>query len=284
MNERTLVSAEWLAEKLGSPLLRLFDCRFELSSPGYGRESYAEEHIPTAVFADLERDLSAPRTSSSGRHPLPAPDRFAAKLRNWGVSEDSQVVVYDDSAGMYAARLWWMLRWLGHERVAVLDGGLRRWRQLDLPLQELAERPRPGNFMARQRPAMLAHIDEVASVATDNSLRLLDARAPERFRGEMETLDPIAGHVPGARNHPFMNSVDDDARFLPVERLRYMLDASLDGATSERTITMCGSGVTACHLLLAMEHADLPGAKLYVGSWSEWSRNPDRPIATGRDP
>ena len=284
MNERTLVSAEWLAEKLGSPELRLFDCRFELSSPGYGRESYAEEHIPTAVFADLERDLSAPRTSSSGRHPLPAPDRFAAKLRNWGVSEDSQVVVYDDSAGMYAARLWWMLRWLGHERVAVLDGGLRRWRQLDLPLQELAERPRPGNFTARQRPAMRAHIDEVASVATDNSLRLLDARAPESFRGEMETLDPIAGHVPGARNHPFMNSVDDDARFLPVERLRYMLDASLDGATSERTITMCGSGVTACHLLLAMEHADLPGAKLYVGSWSEWSRNPDRPIATGRDP
>jgi thiosulfate/3-mercaptopyruvate sulfurtransferase len=283
MNERTLVSAEWLAEKLGSPLLCLFDCRFELSNPGYGRESYADEHIPTAIFADLEGDLSAPRTSSSGRHPLPAPDRFAAKLRDWGVSEDSQVVVYDDSAGMYAARLWWMLRWLGHDRVAVLDGGLRRWRQLDLPLQELAERPRTGNFMARQRPAMLANIEQVASVVTDNSLRLLDARAPERFRGEMEPLDPIAGHVPGARNHPFMSSVGDDARFLPVERLRYMLDGSLDGATSERTITMCGSGVTACHLLLAMEHADLPGAKLYVGSWSEWSRSRDRPVATGRD-
>ncbi len=281
MNERTLVSAEWLAEKLDSPRLRVFDCRFELSNTGYGLESFLEEHIPTAVFADLERDLSAPRTSTSGRHPLPAPEQFAAKLREWGVSDDCQVVVYDDSAGMYAARLWWMLRWLGHDRVAVLDGGLRRWRQLDLPVQESDERRGPGNFTARPRPAMLADIEQVASVATNHSLRLLDARAPERFRGELETLDPIAGHVPGARNHPFMDSVGDDARFLPIDRLRRALGASLDGLPSERAITMCGSGVTACHLLLAMEHADLPGAKLYAGSWSEWSRSPGRPIATG---
>ena len=281
MVHHTLVSAETLAEQLGSSRLRVVDCRFDLSRPEYGRQSFAEDHLPFAVFADLETDLSAQGTTSGGRHPLPEPGRFAETLRTWGINGDSRVVVYDDNAGMYAARLWWMLRWLGHDEVALLDGGLRRWRQLDLPLHESAHDPERGNFTARPRPEMLADIETVATVAEDASLRLLDARGPERFRGEVEPLDPVAGHVPGARNHPFPLSVGEDARFLSPAQLQDAIRSSLDGISSENTIAMCGSGVTACHLLLAMEHAGLQGAKLYAGSWSEWSREPGRPIATG---
>ena len=284
MSMRTLIEAEALAPLLGDARLRVFDCRFDLARPAYGRAAYAEEHVPGAIFADLNADLSAPATASSGRHPLPAPEEFAARLRAWGVNADSRVVAYDDNNGAYAARLWWMLRWLGHDEVAVLDGGMRRWLQLGLPLSEDVPAPVPGNFIARPRPAMAVSAPAVLEAASDRSARILDARAPERYRGEVEPIDKVAGHVPGARNHPFGMSLDSQGRFLPPQALRDTLAASLDGVAPESAIVYCGSGVTACHVLLALEHAGLAGARLYPGSWSEWSRDRSRPVATGATP
>ena len=284
MTTRTLIEAEALASLLGDARLRVFDCRFDLARPAYGRAAYGEEHLPGAVFADLNTDLSAPATATSGRHPLPAPEVFAARLRAWGVNADSRVVAYDDSNGAYAARLWWMLRWLGHDDVAVLDGGMRRWLQLGLPLTEDVPAPTPGDFIARPRPGMVVSAPAVLTAAPDPSARVLDARAPERYRGEVEPIDKVAGHIPGARNHPFGMSLDSQGRFLPSHVLRDALAANLDGVAPESTIVYCGSGVTACHVLLSLEHAGLTGARLYPGSWSEWSGDPSRPVATGAAP
>jgi len=284
MNTSTLTTAEALAAALDDPRLRLFDCRFDLARPDAGRTRYLDEHLPGAIYADLNRDLSGPVGAHTGRHPLPTVEEFEARLRAWGVSDDSQVVTYDDGNGMYAARLWWMLRWVGHEQVAVLDGGMRRWLQLDLPLDDEVPAPRPGNLTARPRPELVATADEVLASIDDPDRRLLDVRAAERYRGDVEPIDAVAGHVPGARNHPFGLSLDADNRFLPAAGLRETLVASLDGVPPERTSVMCGSGVTACHLLLAMEHAGLRGARLYPGSWSEWSSDPRRPLRTGDAP
>jgi thiosulfate/3-mercaptopyruvate sulfurtransferase len=284
MQLRTLIGAERLAQMLGDPRLRLFDCRFDLARPALGREHYLEAHLPGAMHADLNRDLSAPATATSGRHPLPAPAAFESRLRSWGVNADSRVVAYDDADGMYAARLWWMLRWVGHDEVAVLDGGLRRWRQLDLPLTDQAPQPAAGNFAARLRPELAVDAVGVLGASSDAGARILDARSPERYRGEVEPIDPVAGHVPGARNHPFGLSLASDGRFARPAALREALLATLDGVPPERTVTMCGSGVTACHLLLALEHAGIRGARLYPGSWSEWSSDPSRPVATGEQP
>jgi len=281
MQLRTLIGAESLAEVLGDPRLRLFDCRFDLARPADGRERFLEAHLPGAVYADLNRDLSAPATATSGRHPLPSPAEFESRLRSWGVNADSLVVAYDDGNGMYAARLWWMMRWAGHDAVAVLDGGLRRWRQLDLPLTDELPQRAVGNFVARLRPALAVDAATVLRASGDAGVRILDARTPERYRGEVEPIDAVAGHVPGARNHPFGLSLADDGRFLPPAALREALSATLSGLPPERTVAMCGSGVTACHLLLALEHAGLSGARLYPGSWSEWSSDPARPVRTG---
>jgi len=281
MTTSTLISAEALATLLDEPRLRIFDCRFDLARPAAGREHYDEDHLPRAAYADLNRDLSAPVTARSGRHPLPSPAVVEARLRAWGVNSDSRVVAYDDGNGMYAARLWWMLRWLGHEDVAVLDGGMRRWRELGLPLVRAVPEATTGNFVARLRAARAVDATTVLQATGDATVRILDARAPERYRGEVEPIDAVAGHVPGARNHPFALSLGADGRFLPPEDLRSRLLASLDGVTADRAIAMCGSGVTACHLLLALEHAGLGGARLYPGSWSEWSSDPGRPVRTG---
>jgi thiosulfate/3-mercaptopyruvate sulfurtransferase len=284
MQLRTLVGAEELSGLLGEPRLRLVDCRFDLARPAEGRERYLDRHLPGALYADLNRDLSAPVTAASGRHPLPSPADFEARLRSWGMNDDSLVVAYDDGSGMYAARLWWMLRWVGHDDVAVLDGGLGRWLQLGLPVTDELPRPAAGNFTARPRTSMAVDAAAVHHASADPGARILDARAPERYRGEVEPIDAVAGHVPGARNHPFARSLRDDGRFLPPAALRAALGVSLDGVPPERTIAMCGSGVTACHLLLALELAGLPGAQLYPGSWSEWSRDPSRPFRTGDSP
>ena len=277
MATRTLIQAEALAALLGDPRLRLFDCR-------YGRSAYLDEHLPGAVHVDLNSELSSPATPASGRHPLPSPADFERRLRGWGVNADSLVVACDDGNGAYAARLWWMLRWLGHDEVAVLDGGMRRWLQLGLPLTEELPAPAPGNFVARPRPSMAVTATEVLAAADDPASRVLDARAPERYRGEVEPIDRVAGHVPGAHNHPFGLSLDQQGRFLPPDALRSSLTASLAGVAPQRAIAYCGSGVTACHLLLAFEHAGLPGARLYPGSWSEWSSDPARPVRTGAAP
>jgi len=281
---RTLIDAESLADLLGDPRLRLFDCRFDLARPDDGRARYLDGHLPGALYADINRDLAAPVTATSGRHPLPSPADFEARLRSWGVNAESRVVAYDDGNGMYAARLWWMLRWLGHDEVAVLDGGLRRWRQLDLPLTDEVPQPASGNFVARPRTSLAVGAAAVLDASADPRARILDARAPERYRGEIEPIDAVAGHVPGARNHPFVESLDGEGRFLPPDALLAAFARSLDGVPPERTIAMCGSGVTACHLLLALEHAGLPGALLYPGSWSEWSSDRSRPVRTGDSP
>jgi thiosulfate/3-mercaptopyruvate sulfurtransferase len=284
MTTRTLIEAEALEPLLGSRRLRLFDCRFDLARPESGRQRYLDEHLPGAVYADINRDLSRPATPTSGRHPLPAPEVFAARLREWGVNDDSLVVAYDDVNGMYAARLWWMLRWLGHDEVAVLDGGMRRWLQLGLPLTDERPEPMPGDFVARPRPALAASADDVLAATADPGMRILDARTPERYRGDVEPIDKVAGHVPGARNHPFGLSLDPQGRFLPADSLREALATSLDGVPPGRSIVYCGSGVTACHVLLALERAGLAGARLYAGSWSEWSSDPARPVGTGAAP
>lgn len=284
MSHGPLIQAEELAVRLADPAVRIFDCRFDLARPDAGRARYDDEHVPGAVYADVNRDLSAPVTPASGRHPLPSVADFAARLRAWGVNRDSHVVAYDDGNAMYAARLWWMMRWLGHEQVRVLDGGLRRWMQLGLPLDDSLPVPGPGDFVARPRPDLALDAAAVLRASTDGTLRILDARAPERFRGDVEPIDAVAGHVPGARNHPFTLGIGTDGRFLPAPELRQAFESSLQGATAGRTVAMCGSGITACHLLLAMEAAGLEGARLYPGSWSEWTRDPARPVARGEAP
>jgi thiosulfate/3-mercaptopyruvate sulfurtransferase len=284
MSHRTLITAESLSGMLGDPRLRIFDCRFDLARPEAGLERYEDEHLPGATYADLNRDLSAPPTPATGRHPLPSPAAFEARLRAWGVNHDSLVVAYDDGNAMYAARLWWMLRWLGHAQVRVLDGGLRRWMQLGLPLDESVPAHAAGNFLAHPRPALAVDAARVLEASRDASFRILDARAPERYRGEVEPIDAVAGHVPGARNHPFTSSLGADGRFLSAAELRAAFLERLEGVPADHAIAMCGSGVTACHLLLAMERAGLAGGLLYAGSWSEWSRDPSRPVARGPEP
>ena len=284
MHDAPLIAAEALAERLDDPRLAIFDCRFDLARPDSGRERYEDEHLPGAIYADLNRDLSGPVSSVSGRHPLPEPGDFAARLRAWGVNRDSTVVAYDDGNAMYASRLWWMMRWVGHERVAVLDGGLRRWMQLGLPLDDAIPARPPGDFVARLRPELVVDVAQVARASADGSLQILDARAPERYRGEVEPIDGVAGHVPGAVNHPFALSLAADGRFRPASELRAALADALGGRGAPDTVAMCGSGVTACHLLLAMEVAGLRGGRLYPGSWSEWSRDPARPVTRGATP
>jgi len=284
MTWQTLVSAEQVADLLGDSRLLLFDCRYELARPDAGREAYLRGHLPGAVHADLHHDLAGPTTPNSGRHPLPDPQDFAARLRHWGVDDDSLLLAYDDASGMWASRFWWMAsKWLGHRHVAVMDGGMRRWLQLGLPTTTDPAPWRPaGDFAARPDAGACVDADATQAAALDPRRRVLDARAAERYRGEVEPLDPVAGHVPGAFNHPSSGVVAADGRFLPPAELASAFAQSLGSVSPADTITMCGSGVTACHLLLAMEHAGLFGARLYPGSWSEWSRDPARPVARGR--
>jgi len=258
------------------------DCRFDLAKPDAGAAAYAAGHIPNALYAHLDRDLSSPITANSGRHPLPSPAAFAATVAAWGVTAQTQVVAYDADTGVYAARLWWLLRWVGHRRVAVLDGGLRAWCAQGLALTAQAPAARtPSDFRAVPDDALWLDTPTVATRAGAVDYCLLDARAPERFSGAIEPIDPIAGHVPGARNLPFATSLDSNARFLTPAQLHAQIGARQAGVADSHTIAMCGSGVTACHVLLAMEVAGKPGARLYAGSWSEWIRDPHRPIATG---
>jgi thiosulfate/3-mercaptopyruvate sulfurtransferase len=274
-----LISAEALAQRLGEPALHLFDCRFDLADRAAGEREYMLAHLPGAVYAHLDRDLSAPVTADSGRHPLPTAADFEARLRAWGLHAGGIAVVYDAGNGMYASRLWWMLRWLGHDRALVLDGGFARWRSLGLPVDALLPGYPPGDFVAHPRSDLAVDAATVLAVASDVGCRLLDARAPERFRGEIEPLDTVAGHVPGALNHPLTESLAADGRLREPEELRRAFEATLGGVPPSHVVAMCGSGVTACHLLLAMEQAGLTGARLYPGSWSEWIRDPRRPIA-----
>jgi thiosulfate/3-mercaptopyruvate sulfurtransferase len=277
----TLIQPQELQAHLADGRWRIFDCRFELMNPAAGRAAYGAGHIPGAIYAHLDEDLSSPVGPTTGRHPLPDPHAFAERLGAWGVSNDSQVVAYDAANGAYAARLWWLLRWLGHHAVAVLDGGLAAWQRAGLPLDSRIPEPGRARFVPHVRDAAWLTSDAVAEALADGDIALIDARAADRFAGRNETLDPIAGHVPGARNHPLATNLDADNRFLPAAELHRRWLETLGGAPSAQAVCMCGSGVTACHALLALEIAGLSGARLYSGSWSEWIRNPSRPVATG---
>lgn len=284
MSESTLVDARTLHANLANPDWRVVDCRFDLTNPAAGEAAFATGHVAGAVYAHLDRDLSAPRTERSGRHPLPSPESAAATFGRLGIDSRVRVVAYDDSAGMYAARLWWMLRWLGHERVAVLDGGLAAWRAAGFPLVAESTPVAPRTFVPQPRARAVVNADELDGLLEGIACLLLDARAPERYEGRTEPLDPKAGHVPGARNHPYVRNLGPDGRFLPPDELRERLLARLRGRAPSEVVSMCGSGVTACHTLLALEIAGLPGGRLFPGSWSEWSRDPARPVATGPEP
>lgn len=285
----TLVDARALAAHLARATAadadwRIVDCRFDLADPAAGEAAYAAGHVPGAVYAHLDRDLSAPRTERSRRHPLPEVGAAAATFGRLGIDARTQVVAYDASGGMYAARLWWMLRWLGHERAAVLDGGWQAWTAAGLPVSTERASVEPRGFVARPQERATVNADELDGLLEGNACLLLDARAPERYEGRAEPLDPKAGHVPGARNHPYARNLGADGRFLPEAALRELLRARLRGRAPSEVVSMCGSGVTACHTLLALEIAGLPGGRLYPGSWSEWSRDPQRPVATGPEP
>ena len=280
MNLSSLVSCAQLATHLDDPQWRVFDCRHQLSDVGYGARAYAEGHLPGASFLHLDRDLSAPMNGRNGRHPLPDPQRLADLLGAAGVADATRVVVYDDAGGMVAGRLWWLLRWLGHERVAVLDGGIGQWLKEGRPLTTEVPVAAPARFAEKIAPRdWVLSADEVQARIGSDELCLVDARAPDRFRGENETLDAVGGHIPGARNRFFRDNLDAQGLYRPAAELRREFLALLDGVDPARVVMYCGSGVSACHNLLAMELAGLPMARLYAGSWSEWCSDTARPVA-----
>jgi thiosulfate/3-mercaptopyruvate sulfurtransferase len=277
----TLIDSRALSSQTGRDDFVIFDCRFDLANVQWGEAQYAEAHIPGARHLHLDRDLSGPITPHSGRHPLPDPETFARRLGSLGVDAECQVVAYDQGNGGHAARLWWLARWIGLTRVAVLDGGLAAWRAAGLPLDTSVRTPPGRALTARVRPEAWVASDEVDRLRTRPGTLLVDARGAERFAGRNETIDPVAGHVPGARNRPFLDNLGADGRFLAADELRRRWTTLLGSLPPTGVVAMCGSGVTACQNLLALEHAGLSGARLYAGSWSEWIRDPARPVATG---
>lgn len=279
---RTVVRAEQLAGALANEDLVVVDCRHALADPDQGSRAFNQGHIPGAVHAHLDRDLSAPVApgSGAGRHPWPTAARLCARLGDWGVTPHHQVVAYDDGDGAFAARLWFLMRTLGHARVAVLDGGWAGWRALRLPVEAVARAPSPARYEAAFDASRLLDAAGVQAHLAQGGL-VLDARAGERFRGEVEPIDRVAGHVPGATSRPFSENLGADGRLRPADELRADFLGLMAGRPAEEVVVMCGSGVTACHHLLAMAHAGLPGARLYTGSWSGWIEDPSRPVASG---
>ncbi|OZI18922.1 sulfurtransferase [Bordetella genomosp. 9] len=281
----TLISVQELAKLQARDDARLLivDCRFDLMNPTAGSQAYQRAHLPGAHYLHLEHDLSGAVTGRNGRHPLPDRAALAERLAALGMNGDTQLVAYDDAGGMYAARLWWLARWLGHRDVAVLDGGMAAWTAAGLPMTDAATAvpPRPGNLRAGT-PLVdtVSHQDVRDNLRTRERL-VVDARAPDRFRGENETIDPVGGHIPGARNRLFRDNLDATGRFRAPDELRDAYTTLLGGRRPDQMINQCGSGVTACHNLLAMEIAGLAGAALYPGSWSEWCVQDGAPVATG---
>ena len=270
-----------VGELAAHPEWRIFDCRHDLKNTEYGRQAYARGHIPGALFLHLDEDLSGTADGSNGRHPLPGIADFARRMSGCGVDAATQVVVYDNEGGIFASRLWWLLRWLGHERVALLDGGLAGWKRSKRALEENVAPVAARQFIPQSQD-LTVDVGRVLADLGSERMLILDARSPERFRGENETLDPVGGRIPGAVNRFYFDNLDDDGCFFkPVAELRAEFDALLGGRPAAQVVQQCGSGVTACHNLLAMELAGLSGSKLYPGSWSEWCADPARPVARG---
>ena len=277
MSFSTIISCAELSGHLNDPDWRVFDCRHQLSDTGYGERAYAEGHLPGAFFMHLDRDLSGPMTGQNGRHPLPDPQRLVDRLSAAGVSDTTQVVVYDDAGGMIAVRLWWLLRWLGHERVALLDGGINQWIKEGRPQNKDVPVAAPVGLSFELRDWIVTADEVLENIDTDKFC-VIDARGPDRFRGENETIDPVGGHIPGARNRFFRDNLDAEGLFRPAAELRREFLALLAGVEPAHAVMQCGSGITACHNLLAMEIAGLYGARLYAGSWSEWCSDRKRPV------
>jgi len=281
MRYTTLISCNELADHLYDTSFVVFDCRFELSKPDSGFQAYQKDHIPGALYANLDKDLSSAITETTGRHPLPVPEVFADKLAQWGVDDTKQVAIYDDNSGAIAARMWWMLRWAGHEAVAVLNGGYKQWQSEGRPCDGDLPHVTPVSREVLPTGDNIVDVTFVEQHLDDNNFMLVDARGKARFTGEQEPLDKVGGHIPGAINYPFMNNLDDKGCFKSADELRSGFNAILQEKSPASTIHSCGSGVTACHNLLAMEVAGLTGGKLFPGSWSEWITDSNRPIEKG---
>jgi len=284
--QHPLIDAQTLKDQLAARPndLVIFDCRFSLDDTSLGHRRYLAGHLPGALYAHLDNDLSSPITPESGRHPLPDPKRFGDWLGQRGVSEQRLVVAYDDAGGMIAARLWWLLRWVGHRRVAVLNGGLAAWQAAGGNLETVVPQPAPARFVAKPDHSLWLSTTDLERALRAKQACIVDARGVERFSGESETLDPVGGHIPGAINLPCdRNLLGSDGRFLPDDALRARFTATISSQRMPQVVHSCGSGVTACHNLLAMEVAGLGFSRLYPGSWSEWIRSPERAVATDRD-
>jgi thiosulfate/3-mercaptopyruvate sulfurtransferase len=283
MNYNTLISCKTLNNHLNQPDWVIIDCRFSLANPTQGKNTYQHGHIPHARYAHLDYDLSSSVTPFTGRHPLPDFRVLVKKLGHWGVSNHTQVIVYDDAGGAFAGRLWWMLRyWLGHEKVAVLDGGIQSW-QTHFGLVTTLPQIKPTTFRPYLNDTQWFTATRVQNALAQKNICLIDARTPERFRGEVELIDFVAGHIPYALNRPFQSNLDKSGLFLSAEKLHSQFQLLIGNMPPENVVHYCGSGVTACHNLLAMEYAGLSGSKLYAGSWSEWIRNQNRSISINQN-
>jgi thiosulfate/3-mercaptopyruvate sulfurtransferase len=278
MNYRTLINAATLQQHINQPNWVIIDCRFSLANSEAGGYAYRHGHIPNARYAHLDNDLSSRITDQTGRHPLPDFNMLANKLGAWGVSNQSQVVVYDDAGGAFAGRLWWLLRYLGHDNVAVLDGGIKHWQQHYAITTQLPP-VKSTVFRAYLNSNLWLSARQIEDALAKKAITLIDARTPERYRGEQEPIDPVAGHIPYALNRPLQLNLNTQGLFLPAEQLRSQFKQLITNTIPEQVVHYCGSGVTACHNLLAMEHAGLSGSKVYAGSWSEWIRNKNRAVA-----
>lgn len=278
MDYETLITPAALSERLADPQVVVFDCRHDLMKPGAGEQAYTQGHIPGAIFADSDRDLAGSKTGRNGRHPLPSPEAFMQWLGRCGVDATKQVVAYDNVGSASACRLWWMMRWLGHRRVAVLDGGWEGWTQAGLPVSVDKPSPKPTTFKGSvQRIAV--DVEHVVRNLQSKDFVVIDARAADRFKGLTEPIDPVAGHIPGARNRLYKDNLQGNGRFKSADQLRQEFAGLLAGTAPEHIVHQCGSGVSACHNILAMEIAGLSGSRLYPGSWSEWCADPARPVA-----
>lgn len=283
MTYQTLISAVELHRHLNSPDWAIVDCRYSLKDPQAGKAAYQVNHIPGSVFADLEEDLCGPIVpGKTGRHPLPEVSSFIQRLHGWGIKHNTQVVIYDDQSGAFAARLWWMLRWIGHSAAAVLDGGLQAWSKAGFSVDSKPVQPSRGTIVPRLQDRLVVTCDELLNRLGDNQIRLVDARERVRYLGLEEPIDPVAGHIPGAESRPYLENLNSDGTYKSPAELRDLYTQS--GKKTHETIIYCGSGVTAAANFLAYEIAGLGPTRLYVGSWSEWITNPARPIATGEVP
>ncbi len=280
MTYTTIISSDLLRQNINNPNWIIIDCRFSLANYDAGHYAYSHGHIPNARYADLNKDLSANPTELTGRHPLPDFNLLANKLGAWGINHQTQVVVYDDAGGAFAGRLWWLLRCLGHGKVAVLNGGIQHWQKRGYTLTTTLPNPSISEFRPYLNCSNWLNATQVQNHLAKKDICLIDARSPERYRGEQEPIDPVAGHIPLALNRSFTLNLDTQGLFLSPELLAKQYNSLLGASSPTQAVHYCGSGVTACHNLLAMEYAGLKGSKIYAGSWSDWIRNKNRKIAT----